>query len=137
MLIFIDSSLQSLMLDNLFFNFFYQCSPYSKSSFTSPATCFECYDGTGTEMGRKRFQRWVGCNFGTLKKSCNFSSVNTFPPNLDLWFSIRSVLCVAVHYCSCWPAMVATTYTETIRRKNSKTTNHFVERILILAVRNH
>ena len=35
---------------------------HSKSSFTSPATCFECYDGTGTEMGRRRFQRWVGCN---------------------------------------------------------------------------
>jgi hypothetical protein len=36
-----------------------------KSSFTSPATCFECYDGTGTEMGRRCFQRWVGCNLGT------------------------------------------------------------------------
>ena len=33
---------------------------YSKSIFTSPATCFECYDGTGTEMGRRRLQRWVG-----------------------------------------------------------------------------
>jgi hypothetical protein len=54
---------------------------HSKSSFTSPATCFECYGGTGTEMGRRRFQRWVGCNLGTLKKSSDFSSVNTFPPN--------------------------------------------------------
>jgi hypothetical protein len=42
-------------------------------------------------MGRGRFQRWVGCNFGTLKKSCNFSSVNTFPPNLKLWVSTRVV----------------------------------------------
>ncbi len=65
---------------------------HSKSSLTLPATCFECYDGTGTEMGRGRFQRWVGCNFGTLKKSCDFSSVNTFPPNLEVYVSISSVL---------------------------------------------
>ena len=38
---------------------------HSKSSFTFPATCFECYDGTGTEMGRRHFQQWVGCNLGT------------------------------------------------------------------------
>jgi hypothetical protein len=43
-------------------------------------------------MGRGRFQRWVGCNFGTLKKSCNFSSVNTFPPNRKVYVSIQSVL---------------------------------------------
>jgi hypothetical protein len=34
-------------------------------------------------MGRRRFQQWVGCNLGTLKKSCDFSSVNTFPPNSE------------------------------------------------------
>jgi hypothetical protein len=45
---------------------------HSKSGFTSPATFFECYDGTDTETGRRRFQQWVGCNLGTLKKSSNF-----------------------------------------------------------------
>jgi len=65
---------------------------HSKSSFTSPATFFECYDGTGTKMGRRCFQQWVGCNFGTLKKSCDFSSFNTFPPNLEVYDSIRTVL---------------------------------------------
>jgi hypothetical protein len=33
------------------------------------------------ELGRRRFQRWVGCKIGTLKKSSDFLSVNTFPPN--------------------------------------------------------
>jgi hypothetical protein len=65
---------------------------HSKSSFTSPATCFECYDGTDTEMGRRRFQRWVGCNLGTLKKSSDFSSVDTFLPNSEVYVSIRTVL---------------------------------------------
>ena len=63
-----------------------------KSSFTPPATCFDCYDGTDTEMGRRRFQRWVGCNLGTLKKSSNFSSVYRFPPNSKVWVPIRTVL---------------------------------------------
>ena len=67
---------------------------HSKSGFTSPATFFECYDGTGTAMGRRRFQRWVRCNFGTLKKSCDFSSVNTFLPNLEVYVSIQTVLYV-------------------------------------------
>ena len=48
----------------------------------------------------EQVQRWgedvsndgVGCNFGTLKKSSDFSSVNTFPPNSELWVSIRTVL---------------------------------------------
>ena len=66
----------------------------SKSSCTSPATCFKCYDGTGTEMGRRHFQRWVGCNLGTLKKSSKFLSINTFPPNLKLQVSIRTVISI-------------------------------------------
>ena len=66
---------------------------YTPRVVSSPATCFECYDGTGTEMGRRHFQRWVGCNLGTLKKSSNFSSIYRFPPNLELWVSIRTVLC--------------------------------------------
>jgi hypothetical protein len=47
----------------------------SKSSVTAPATCFECYDGTGSEMGGRRFQRWIGCILCPLKKSSNFLSV--------------------------------------------------------------
>jgi hypothetical protein len=41
---------------------------HSKSSFTSPATCFECYNRTGKEMGKRRFQRWLG----TLKTQAIF-----------------------------------------------------------------
>ena len=59
---------------------------HSKSSFTSPATCFECYDGTVKEMGGRRFQLWVGCILCPLKKSIDFSSVIGSRQILYLWF---------------------------------------------------
>ena len=65
---------------------------HSKSSFTSPATCFEYYDETGAEMGGRHFQQWVGCNLGPLKKSSNFLPVYRFPPISKVYVSIRTVL---------------------------------------------
>ena len=70
----------------------------SKSSVTAPATCFECYDGTGKEMGGRRFRRWVGCILWSLKVE-RFFVRNWFPPNSVPGISIRTVLCNRVQRC--------------------------------------
>ncbi len=61
-------------------------------SITSPACYFECYDGSTTEMGGRRFQRWVGCNFDLIKFSGDFLSVYWFPLNSEMFVSIGTVL---------------------------------------------
>ncbi len=59
---------------------------------TLPERCSEYRSGTATEMGGRRFQRWVGCNFDLIKFCGDFSSVYWFQPNAQTFGSIRTVL---------------------------------------------
>ncbi len=44
------------------------------------------------EMGGRRFQQWVGCNFDLIKFCGDFSSVYRFLPNAQKFVSIGTVL---------------------------------------------